>query len=675
MRSNTRVLLAFASILLIALCAGCGNKAPTVQIIGPKDDAILANTAIQFTAVAEDSDDDSLTYRWLFGDGHNSSEQSVLHTYSEGGDYTVNLAVSDRKHTVQTAIEIHINIRPSSNISWTVGEDAEWSSGPIEGTAPLHLELDGSSSWDGDGQIVSYDWVFHEGTTVSGYSSEYTYDSPGTYSVMLRVVDDLGASAERSIEAVIHPSLAQSLETVRALELMLSPLRSDLLTSMFRFSRELLQVQSGAVVVVFETYAERIYPLADALEYRADGCDQYFIDIDPRKFGCETMCSLSQISLAFEAALACHTARLPRCTPARSAKVVLGFEELIALTSHAASLSRCVHVLSSSDDTSALQLDTAKLPSVLLNLPISFVSEFDRLSAEFEHLAMTEQQLIDVLVNGESPAPGWDDAGWAWTTGQVRRIDTLNTYLEQLSTEHDEFLQQIRNEVRNRASSQECEPSLQEEVLSDSLSFGIVLDNSHGTLNHPRLALVYSLIGTGQESQPIEFALLRQGDAHVVRVLPHIRIEALDLEYQHPDLQAFYEKHGLPGVTIIEPFYEIQYEQFTLGWYVTPFWDAPAIQPTSRLTVLFDVHDQWFSQTAGSCTISIAATSEPPVDMTFYFAIVPDIFDWMAGEMTMTVEMLKARKMLMEFENSNYMRIVRGDLNYGYRVVSPGVYP
>ena len=76
-----------------------------------------------------------------------------------------------------------------------------------EGSAPLEVRFDASSSTDPDGQIVSYDWAFGDGNTGSGRIVTHTYQTPGAYTPSLTVTDDRGAThtATGDAIAVFHP--------------------------------------------------------------------------------------------------------------------------------------------------------------------------------------------------------------------------------------------------------------------------------------------------------------------------------------------------------------------------------------------------------------------------------------------------------------------------------------
>ncbi|MBQ4819024.1 PKD domain-containing protein [Aquimarina sp. MMG016] len=75
------------------------NQAPEVTSIDLSiPSPVTINTAIDFTANATDSDGNTLTYRWDFGDGSPKTEwvgKTTSHTYTEAGNYLVQVQVSD----------------------------------------------------------------------------------------------------------------------------------------------------------------------------------------------------------------------------------------------------------------------------------------------------------------------------------------------------------------------------------------------------------------------------------------------------------------------------------------------------------------------------------------------------------------------------------------------------
>ena len=64
--------------------------------------------------------------------------------------------------------------------------------------SPSSVILDASASYDSDGTIATYQWLFGDGTTGSGMAKEHTYPSVSSYTVTLVVTDNGGASDLKS---------------------------------------------------------------------------------------------------------------------------------------------------------------------------------------------------------------------------------------------------------------------------------------------------------------------------------------------------------------------------------------------------------------------------------------------------------------------------------------------
>jgi hypothetical protein len=78
--------------------------------------------------------------------------------------------------------------------------------GPYTGNAGAPVSFDGSGSTDADGNIVSYDWDFGDGTTGSGATVAHAYATEGTYPVVLTVTDNDNASGTSTTSAEIAPA-------------------------------------------------------------------------------------------------------------------------------------------------------------------------------------------------------------------------------------------------------------------------------------------------------------------------------------------------------------------------------------------------------------------------------------------------------------------------------------
>jgi len=74
------------------------------------------------------------------------------------------------------------------------------------GQAPLEVNFSAVLSSDQDGIIVQYDWDFGDGTSGSGETVSHTFGAAGTFTVVLRVIDDRGDSATNSKAIYVSPA-------------------------------------------------------------------------------------------------------------------------------------------------------------------------------------------------------------------------------------------------------------------------------------------------------------------------------------------------------------------------------------------------------------------------------------------------------------------------------------
>ncbi len=79
--------------------AVAGNHPPVIGSTSFSPNTIAANQQVTFTAPATDSDNDTLNYHWVFGDGTENvtGKSTELHTYTVDGAYTVQVIVTDGK--------------------------------------------------------------------------------------------------------------------------------------------------------------------------------------------------------------------------------------------------------------------------------------------------------------------------------------------------------------------------------------------------------------------------------------------------------------------------------------------------------------------------------------------------------------------------------------------------
>jgi PKD repeat protein len=157
--------------------------------------------SVLFDARGSTDPDNNITdYKWDFdADGeYDKFGPLISHTFTEAGNYTVNLLVEDGDGNKDTS---SINV-----IVKTQGIEAKLSADKVEGEAPLVVNFDASASSFSDGKITSYQWNFDDGTEprVGISNITYKFDNVGTYDVELTAVGDDGSTATDNILVTVR---------------------------------------------------------------------------------------------------------------------------------------------------------------------------------------------------------------------------------------------------------------------------------------------------------------------------------------------------------------------------------------------------------------------------------------------------------------------------------------
>lgn len=136
------------------------------------------------------------SYSWDFGDGTRSVIQHPIHTYSTAGTYTVSLTVTNPGGSDTEIKENHITVS-------TPAPTANFSADPISGTAPLTVSFTDQSE-----NAMSWLWDFGDGSTATELNPDHTYTTPGTYTVVLKVVSIDGISDLATTTITTHGPVA-----------------------------------------------------------------------------------------------------------------------------------------------------------------------------------------------------------------------------------------------------------------------------------------------------------------------------------------------------------------------------------------------------------------------------------------------------------------------------------
>ena len=162
----------------------------------------IAPLAVTFNGTAStDADGDALTYAWdLDGDTllDDSTAAQPTFNYTMRGTYTVTLRVTDTKGASSTAtLAINVNAMPHAVAAASV----------TSGIAPLAVAFSGLASTDADGDALTYAWDLDGDTLLDDSTAaqpNFTYTTPGTYTVTLRVTDTKGASSTATVAIAVN---------------------------------------------------------------------------------------------------------------------------------------------------------------------------------------------------------------------------------------------------------------------------------------------------------------------------------------------------------------------------------------------------------------------------------------------------------------------------------------
>jgi PKD repeat protein len=135
------------------------------------------------------------SYAWSFGDGTAAgSGVTVTHTFNAQGTFVVTLTVTnDRGLSVSVPIQTAVVAPPTPPAAALPTPTFTFS--PAAPGVGDTVFFNASASTPGAGHtIASYAWTFGDGTTGTGATPSHAYTVAGSYSVQLKVTDEIGQS-------------------------------------------------------------------------------------------------------------------------------------------------------------------------------------------------------------------------------------------------------------------------------------------------------------------------------------------------------------------------------------------------------------------------------------------------------------------------------------------------
>jgi len=217
--------------LLAILLTGCNNDPVANFAYSPANP--VAGQKVNFENLSLDAS----SYEWHFDDGTMTFEYSPAHRFPSGGTYTVQLKAFGKRGGLDVAMATInvISIQPTAD--FVIYTDLPGDDGPVAYETDLvfvgeQVVFD-NTSFDGE----SFLWEFGDGYTSVLDDPVYSYDTPGTYDVVLHAY---GMGDEEDV-------FVKTLEVVEGIN---SALRITVLEYFDEYPVE------GASVLLFDTFSE-----------------------------------------------------------------------------------------------------------------------------------------------------------------------------------------------------------------------------------------------------------------------------------------------------------------------------------------------------------------------------------------------------------------------------------
>lgn len=174
------IYLAFVSILMISSCKKDEDEKPTpVAGFNYSGAGVAAPAAVTFTNTSTNAS----SYSWDFGDNATSTDINPTHTYTAGGVYTVRLTANGEGGSN--------SITKTINILTVNGPTADFSINGGGCQAPCSVSFTDLSTG-----ATSYSWDFGDGQTSTAMNPSHTYNSGGSFAVVLTVNGPTGTGTK-----------------------------------------------------------------------------------------------------------------------------------------------------------------------------------------------------------------------------------------------------------------------------------------------------------------------------------------------------------------------------------------------------------------------------------------------------------------------------------------------
>ena len=167
------------SAILTLFLAGCSTNPVSNFVFSPAQ--VNTGEEVQF----ENLSVDATSFEWIFGDGTTSNAYDPVHKYMSGGIYTVQLKAFGRHGGMdisQATITV-ISVDPVADFSVYTNLPGE--NGPVPVETDIVFVGEQVEFYNYSVDAAAYSWNFGDGYGSEFESPVYSFDEPGSYTVIL----------------------------------------------------------------------------------------------------------------------------------------------------------------------------------------------------------------------------------------------------------------------------------------------------------------------------------------------------------------------------------------------------------------------------------------------------------------------------------------------------------
>lgn len=176
-------------VFVIGGLAISGCKTVPVDILSASaPDNLLPNETGSFSITTNADAKQPVEVSWTFGDDNSSSGAATTHSFANPGTYTVTALATNNNGKFSDSRSFTVVVAPAPVPASIVSLRANNMS------PDTRTQVRFTASTNGDAPL-SYAWDFGDGSSSSMASPTITYSTPGTYTVSLKLANELGSDS------------------------------------------------------------------------------------------------------------------------------------------------------------------------------------------------------------------------------------------------------------------------------------------------------------------------------------------------------------------------------------------------------------------------------------------------------------------------------------------------